>query len=63
MIPFVDNFLPKSYVPVDVHLLDERMGLITLIAIGETVAAAAASSHKLETERYVFQDLLPIDII
>lgn len=31
---------------MDVHLMDERMGLITLIAIGETLAAAVAPLHE-----------------
>lgn len=33
---------PDAFIPIDYHLYDERMGLITLLAMGESVTAASS---------------------
>lgn len=33
---------PSAFIPIDYHLYDERMGLITLLAMGESVTAASS---------------------
>jgi len=43
-----------DYIPLDVHLFDERMGLITLIAIGETVAATLTAPLSEESQWSVY---------
>lgn len=47
---------PSAFIPIDYHLYDERMGLITLLAMGESVTGASGVHlhHEQKTRIYLF---------